>query len=182
MAWCQARTISARVSKFGRFDLWLPLLWMFCSWYRGVVVGGGSSVSFTQWEQQMNQANRSNRKTWTSMNKRKNPSQTALLTSRPQKSSNSTRASINFSHIAGSPWLCNAQRNVVQCSTVHCDEDEDQKFLGKLLFFSGRAEETFNLIKSTFKDGLDRIDKSFIRSEFKLWIVFNILLSQSIQI
>ena len=49
-------------------------------------------------------------------------------------------------------------------------KDEDQKFLGRLLFFSSRTEETFNLIKSTFKEGLDRIDKSFICSEYKLWI------------
>ena len=49
-------------------------------------------------------------------------------------------------------------------------KDEEQKFLGKLLFFSGKSEDTFNLIKSIWKEGMDRIDKCFVRNEIKLWI------------
>ena len=45
---------------------------------------------------------------------------------------------------------------------------EDQKFLGKLLLFSGKAEDTFKLFKNTFKEGLERIDSSSVRSEYKL--------------
>jgi hypothetical protein len=48
--------------------------------------------------------------------------------------------------------------------------DEEQKFLGKLLFFSGKAEDTFNLFKSTWQEGMERIDNCFVRNEFKLWI------------
>jgi hypothetical protein len=49
-------------------------------------------------------------------------------------------------------------------------KDEEQKFLGKLLFFSGKSEETFNLLKNTFKEGMDRIEKCFVRNEYKLWM------------
>ena len=38
-------------------------------------------------------------------------------------------------------------------------KEEDQKFLGKLLFFSGKAEDTFTLFKDTFKEGLERCEK-----------------------
>ena len=49
-------------------------------------------------------------------------------------------------------------------------KDEEQKFLGKLLFFVGKSEETYNLLKSTLEKGMMRIDECFVRSEFKLWI------------
>ena len=46
--------------------------------------------------------------------------------------------------------------------------DEEQKFLGKLLFFSGKQEDNLSLIETTFKEGMDRIQKSEVRSEYKL--------------
>ena len=48
--------------------------------------------------------------------------------------------------------------------------DEEQKFLGKLLFFSGKPEETLNYIKDTLQKGVDNIEKAMVRKEFKLWI------------
>ena len=36
--------------------------------------------------------------------------------------------------------------------------DEEQKFLGKLLFFNGKSEETFVHIRDIFKNGIDMID------------------------
>ena len=54
--------------------------------------------------------------------------------------------------------------------------DEEQKFLGKLLFFKGKSEETFNLIKTTFTEGIANIEKAMVRNEFKLWIYANYLL------
>ena len=54
--------------------------------------------------------------------------------------------------------------------------DEDQKFLGKLLFFSGKSEETFNHIKSDFKEAMENIDESSVRNEYKLWMYSNYLL------
>ena len=54
--------------------------------------------------------------------------------------------------------------------------DEEQKFLGRLLFFSGKSEETFKLVYDTLKDALERIEASLVRSEYKLWILKNYLL------
>ena len=54
--------------------------------------------------------------------------------------------------------------------------DEEQKFLGKLLFFNGKSEETLNLIKDTFVQCIANIDKTMVRNEFKLWIYSNYLL------
>ena len=55
-------------------------------------------------------------------------------------------------------------------------KDEEQKFLGKLLFFSGKSEDTFKLIYDTLKEALDRIEASFVRSEYKLWILKHYLI------
>ena len=54
--------------------------------------------------------------------------------------------------------------------------DEEQKFLGRLLFFSGKSEETFKHIYEILKDALEHIEASLIRSEYKLWILKNYLL------
>ena len=49
-------------------------------------------------------------------------------------------------------------------------KDEEQKFLGKLLFFTGKPKDTFDLIHSTLREGLERIETTLIRPEYKLWI------------
>ena len=51
--------------------------------------------------------------------------------------------------------------------------DEEQKFLGKLLFFKGKPEKTFNLVKDTFVKGIERIGEAMVRDEFKLWMYTN---------
>ena len=48
--------------------------------------------------------------------------------------------------------------------------DEEQKFLGRLLFFSGKSEECFKYLKETITTKLDNLDSTAIRSEFKLEI------------
>ena len=55
-------------------------------------------------------------------------------------------------------------------------KDEDQKFLGKLLFFSGKSEETYNHIREIFKEAMENIDNCSVRNEYKLWIYTNYLL------
>ena len=55
-------------------------------------------------------------------------------------------------------------------------KDEEQKFLGKVLFFSGKQDDTLTLIHDTFMEGLERINKSLVRNEFKLWMYSNYLL------
>ena len=54
--------------------------------------------------------------------------------------------------------------------------DEEQKFLGKLLFFKGKPEETYNLVKEAFVTGIENIGKAMVRNEFKLWMYSNYLL------
>ena len=54
--------------------------------------------------------------------------------------------------------------------------DEEQKFLGKLLFFSGKPTETFNHIKNILSDGISHIDKAMVRNEYKLWMYDNYFL------
>ena len=55
-------------------------------------------------------------------------------------------------------------------------KDEEQKFLGRVLFFSGKSEETFKLIKDTLIEALERVEASLIRPEYKLWILKNYLI------
>ena len=59
---------------------------------------------------------------------------------------------------------------------IPCICDEEQKFLGKLLFFSGKSEETFNLVHKTLKQALENVEASLIRSEYKLWILKSYLI------
>ena len=54
--------------------------------------------------------------------------------------------------------------------------DEEQKFLGRVLHFSGKSEETLNLIKDILKAALENIEASMVRSEYKLWILKHYLL------
>ena len=53
---------------------------------------------------------------------------------------------------------------------------KEQKFLGKLLFFSGKSEETYKLVHDTLKEAIDRLEASLIRTEYKLWILKNYLI------
>ena len=55
-------------------------------------------------------------------------------------------------------------------------KDEEQKFLGRLLFFSGKNDETFQLIKDTLKQALENIEASLVRKEYKLWILKHYLI------
>ena len=55
-------------------------------------------------------------------------------------------------------------------------KDEEQKFLGRLLFFSGKSEDTFNLIHDTLNEALGRIEASLVRAEYKLWMLKHYLL------
>ena len=55
-------------------------------------------------------------------------------------------------------------------------QEEEQKFLGKLLFYSGKSGETYEHIKDTFKKQLENIDKLLVRNEYKLWIYKNYFL------
>ena len=44
--------------------------------------------------------------------------------------------------------------------------DQDQKFLGKLLFFRGKSEQTFSHIKEIFNEGIANIEKALVRNDY----------------
>ena len=48
--------------------------------------------------------------------------------------------------------------------------EEEQKFLGRVLFFSGKSQDCYNLLESTIKEKLENLDNTAVRSEFKLEI------------
>ena len=48
--------------------------------------------------------------------------------------------------------------------------DEEQKFLGRVLFFSGKSSECFKLLQENIKERLENLEKTAIRPEFKLEI------------
>ena len=47
---------------------------------------------------------------------------------------------------------------------------EEQKFLGRILFFEGKSQECYNLLKEKIKDKIENLDKTEVRSEFKVEI------------
>ena len=48
--------------------------------------------------------------------------------------------------------------------------EQEQKFLGKIIFYTGKSKETLNFLKETFTTKLDNIEKTLVRNEYKLWI------------
>ena len=52
---------------------------------------------------------------------------------------------------------------------------EEQKFLGKPLFPTGKLSEAFDYIKSKFETKLININALLIRGEYKVWIYTNII-------
>ena len=50
---------------------------------------------------------------------------------------------------------------------------EEKKFLGKVQFFHGKAQDTYEHIKATFQEKLNNIDNLLIRNEQKMWMYQN---------
>ena len=48
--------------------------------------------------------------------------------------------------------------------------EEEQKFLGRVLFYQGKSEECFTLLKEVISEKLENLDKTLIRNEFKIEI------------
>ena len=55
--------------------------------------------------------------------------------------------------------------------------EEEHKCIGKVIFPSGKSSDTFEHIKTVFQDKLEKIYKSSIRNEYKLWIYDKYFLS-----
>ena len=79
----------------------------------------------------------------------------------------------SFSLLGGSPSVVPFH---IGGSPVASIRDEEQKFLGKLLFYKGKSEETFAHIRDAFKEGIENIENAMVRDEYKLWMYVNYLL------
>ena len=64
--------------------------------------------------------------------------------------------------------------------TVPSIADEEQKFLGRVLFFSGKSSECFKLLQDNIKERLENLEMTAIRPEFKIEI-YNIYILPSIR-
>ena len=73
----------------------------------------------------------------------------------------------SFSLKSGSPSIVhfNIEENVIPSIA-----EEEQTFLGRLLFFSGKSEECFEHLKTVIKEKIENLDKTLIRPEFKMEI------------
>merc|ERR1712004_65208 len=67
----------------------------------------------------------------------------------------------SFSLLGGSPSVVPFH---IGGSPVASIRDEEQKFLGKLLFFKGKSEETFAHIRDTFLEGINNIENAMVRN------------------
>ena len=79
-----------------------------------------------------------------------------------------------FSIQSGSPSVLDFYVDENRIPSIY---EEEQKFLGKVIFFSGKSSETFNLLHNDFKDRLENINNTKVRSEYKLWIYQNYFIS-----
>ena len=61
-------------------------------------------------------------------------------------------------------------------SRVPSISEEEQKFLGRVIFFTGKSSETLTYLKTILSEKLENIDKTLVRNEFKLWIYAKYLL------
>ena len=73
----------------------------------------------------------------------------------------------SFSIRAGEPSRINFSIGEAQIPNIF---EEEQKFLGRLLFPLQKSSDTFNYIKNEFESKLENIQSLLIRDEYKLWI------------
>ena len=55
-------------------------------------------------------------------------------------------------------------------SEISSIANEEQKFLGRVLFYNGKSEECFSLLKETTQTKLENLNKTSIRNEYKMEI------------
>ena len=53
-------------------------------------------------------------------------------------------------------------------SRVPSISEEEQKFLGRVIFYSGKSSDTFEYLREVLSTKLENIDKCLIRNEYKL--------------
>ena len=83
----------------------------------------------------------------------------------------------SFSIRSGKPVIINYD---IEGYKVPSIAEEEQKFLGRVLFFSGKSQDCFNLLKSVIKEKLENLGNTAVRNEFKIE-VYNIYILPSIR-
>ena len=78
-----------------------------------------------------------------------------------------------FSIRSGTPTLIHFK---IKENKIPSIAEEEQKFLGKVISFSGKSIDNYNLIKENFTKQLKNLDNTKIRNEYKLWIYKNYFL------
>ena len=73
----------------------------------------------------------------------------------------------SFSLCSGKPSVVNFKFEDYSVPSI---SEEEQKFLGRVLFFQGKSEECFNLLQENISTKLKNLDKTEIRNEYKLEI------------
>ena len=73
----------------------------------------------------------------------------------------------SFSLSSGKPKIIqfNFENNVIPSIS-----EEEQKFLGRVLFFNGKSEECYNLLENVITKKMNNLDQTLIRDEYKLEI------------
>jgi hypothetical protein len=78
-----------------------------------------------------------------------------------------------FSIISGTPKQTFFHIDHTEISSIAVEE---QTFLGKMIFYSGKSKETLSYFKEVFTGKLNHIENTMIRSEYKMWIYINYFL------
>ena len=73
----------------------------------------------------------------------------------------------SFSLRSGSPGIIHFD---IEGYKVPSIAEEEQKFLGRVLFYSGKSVECFQLLENQIRIKLENLEKTAVRSEFKLEI------------
>ena len=58
----------------------------------------------------------------------------------------------------------------IEDKPVPSTQEEEQKFLGRVLFHDGKSEDCFNLLKETIENKIENLNKTKIREEYKIEI------------
>jgi hypothetical protein len=83
----------------------------------------------------------------------------------------------SFSIRSGKPSKVNFS---IEGNNVPSIQDEEQKFLGRVLFYDMKSEDYFKLIKQSIEKKISNLEKTHVRDEFKLEI-YNMYILPSIR-
>ena len=66
--------------------------------------------------------------------------------------------------------ICQHSNEKISEHIIPSIQDEEQKFLGKIILYSGKSCETIEYFKKIFSEKLNNINNMVIRDEYKMWI------------